>query len=292
MLKFELHLPVTRISDTIIDTLSIGCNKNKTPLSNAQIKSAIQKGALWLSRRNKTQRIRKLTKTLAADDTLHLYYDELVLSQQPPTAQLISDQHDYSIWYKPYGMLSQGSKWSDHCTIARWAETQLKPQRPAFIVHRLDRAASGLIIIAHSKKANKAFSHLFEQHLLSKHYRIICHGQLMKLDEQNEWRVTTPIDSKCAESRFAPIEYSSVLDMSLMDVEIVSGRKHQIRKHAASIGIPVVGDRLHGDKEKLEQAINLQLCAVSLAFDCPLSQQHQTFTLPEELQPSLSKLAK
>ncbi len=54
----------------------------------------------------------------------------------------------------PYGMLSQGSKWSDHCTIARFAQQHLTPERPVFIVHRLDRAATGLILIAHSKKTS------------------------------------------------------------------------------------------------------------------------------------------
>ena len=66
----------------------------------------------------------------------------------------------------------------DHCTIYRWAEQQLKPERPAFIVHRLDRAASGLIILAHSKKMAQTFSQLFKNHDIQKQYRATVEGEL------------------------------------------------------------------------------------------------------------------
>ena len=88
---------------------------------------------------------------LQQQDRLHLYHDPRVLSIEPAEARMIADEGAFSIWYKPFGMLSQGSKWADHCTISRWVETHLRPQRPAFVVHRLDRAATGLMIIAHAK---------------------------------------------------------------------------------------------------------------------------------------------
>ena len=66
-----------------------------------------------------------------------------------------------SIWYKPYGIYCQGSKWGDHHTIHRMAEQQL--QRPCFIVHRLDRATTGLVIVAHKKKIAAALAALFAQ---------------------------------------------------------------------------------------------------------------------------------
>ena len=88
-------------------------------LSNAQLKQAIQQGALWLTRGKSTQRLRRVKKPLKTADTLHFYYDEQVLSQQPNEALLIEDCTDYSVWYKPYGMLSQGSKWSDHPSLVQ-----------------------------------------------------------------------------------------------------------------------------------------------------------------------------
>lgn len=297
MIKFERHITISSTEDNIIGILAEECKEFS--LSNAQLKSAINKGALWLTRGKYTQRVRKVKKTLQVNDIVHFYYDEKVLSLQPPKASLISDETNYSVWYKPYGTLSQGSKWSDHCTIARWAETTLVPQRPAFIVHRLDRAASGLIIIAHSKKAAQAFSQIFEHHHLEKIYHIIVHGFLPSdINENNGLEITTNIDDKQAKSTFYPLEKNAENQLSLIKVSIETGRKHQIRKHAASVNLPVVGDRLHGDKtielfdDVRSEEINLQLCAVKLSFTCPFSQQEKNFELPPQLTLSLTEFVK
>jgi tRNA pseudouridine32 synthase/23S rRNA pseudouridine746 synthase len=283
--KFELHLNISHENCTVITELSQQCS-----LSNAQLKQAIQKGALWLTRGKGTQRLRRIKKPLKAGDTLHFYYDEQVLSQQPNEAILIEDCLDYSVWYKPYGMLSQGSKWSDHCTIARWAQSHLTPERAVFIVHRLDRAATGLILVAHSKKAARALSAMFEQHHLEKIYHIIVHGD-HRLRTQPE-NITTDVDGKSASSNFTHLAFNEKNDCSLVQVKIDSGRKHQIRKHAASINMPIIGDRLHGKTaDKLgsnNKGINLQLCAVSLSFICPLSGNKRDFVLPKTLMPSFS----
>ncbi len=283
-MKFELHLKVTTPT-TAIQLLSSHCN-----LTTAELKRAITKGALWLEKGQYTKRFRRLKKTLFANDILHFYYDEKILSQQVTAAQLIADEGDYSLWYKPYGMLSQGSKWSDHCTIYRWVESQLTPARPTFVVHRLDRAASGIMLIAHSKKAAKQLSQLFEHHQLEKYYYIICHGNHFKRPQPD--KITLPIMGKSANSIFRCLAYHNEQNMSLIEVNIGSGRKHQIRKHAAAIGYPVVGDRLHGDKKRqYPDNINLQLCAVSLAFTCPLTGKKRAYQLDKSLMPNLNKLA-
>jgi tRNA pseudouridine32 synthase/23S rRNA pseudouridine746 synthase len=291
MIKFERHITVSSNEKNIVEILAEACEEFS--LSNAALKSAINKGALWLSRGKYTHRIRKVKKSLLPQDIIHFYYNETVLSQKPPKALLITDAEQYSIWYKPYGMLSQGSKWSDHCTIARWAETTLLPQRPAFIVHRLDRAASGLIIIAHSKKAAQAFSNIFEHHQLEKIYHIIVHGILPEhIDENNGLEITGSIDDKNAKSTFFTQEINKEKRLSLIKVVIETGRKHQIRKHAASINLPVVGDRLHGDQSiRLPEEVNLQLCAVQLKFRCPFSQEEKFFELPTQLKLSLTELS-
>ena len=283
--KFELHIDIATDNSTVIAELNQQC-----PLSNAQLKQAIQKGALWLTRGKSTQRLRRIKKSLKVADTLHFYFDERVLSQQPGEALLIADLIDYSVWYKPYGMLSQGSKWSDHCTVARWAQTHLTPERPAFIVHRLDRAATGLILIAHSKKAASALSLMFEKHDLEKIYHIIINGD-HRLRPQPD-SLTSDVDEKSARSHFTHIDYDEKNNASLVQVKIDTGRKHQIRCHAASIDMPVIGDRLHGKTAEVnfDSEINLQLCAVSLSFVCPLTTEQRSFKLPEHLMPSLNAL--
>jgi len=294
---FEHHLKLNNITNNSLDTNSItaltalfdSLAKTNNRLSKAQLKQAISKGALWLTRGKHTQRLRRVKKNLQQSDELHFYYNEAVLTSEVPTAVLISDEVHYSVWYKPFGMLSQGSKWSDHCTIARFAQQYFPAERAVFIVHRLDKAATGLILVAHSKKAAQALSAMFENRTtnnnsLEKYYQIIVHGN-HSLNKQPQV-ITTEVDGKSARSTFRCLTYSETKEQSLIEVKIDSGRKHQIRVHAASIGLPVVGDRLHGIADNNE-ALDLQLCAVSLRFICPMTQQEQSFKLPEDLRPQL-----
>jgi len=298
--KFEWHIKAsTQTDNTAIRWLESYAESQDCKLSKNELKQAISKGALWLTpakNKKQTQRLRRVKKQLSIGDELHFYYNSEVLATPIPQALLVEDLVDYSVWYKPYGMLSQGSKWSDHCTIARFAQQNLPNERPAFIVHRLDRAATGLIIIAHSKKAARALSNMFEHHHLEKHYNIIVHGDHSKRSQPEV--IATDVDGKSARSTFTCLAYDSETDRSLIKVKIDSGRKHQIRIHAASIGMPVVGDRLHGIADENESA-NLQLCAVSLRFTCPLptketltteqnnNNQERFFELPETLKPQL-----
>lgn len=197
-----------------------------------------------------------------------------------PEAELLFDEGDYSLWYKPYGMLCQGSKWGDHATINRYAELNLKPQRPAFIVHRLDRAASGLVLLAHSKKAAAALANMFERRLVEKYYQVIVEGQCPQ-----QQTIDTPIDGKNAVSHAQLLKYDESTNRSLVKVVIETGRKHQIRRHMASIGFPIVGDRLHG--QALEGEIDLQLTSCFLKFECPISNTIKVFELPQKYRPPL-----
>jgi tRNA pseudouridine32 synthase/23S rRNA pseudouridine746 synthase len=290
---FEHHLKLDNTIDgnslTALTALYDSLDKTDNSLSKAQLKQAISKGALWLTRGKHTQRLRRLKKIMQLGDELHFYYNEAVLASEVPEAILISDELDYSVWYKPYGMLSQGSKWSDHCTIARFAQQYFTSERTVFIVHRLDKAATGLILIAHSKKAAQALSSMFENRTTNdsafdKYYQIIVHGN-HSINKQPQV-ITANVDGKSACSKFSCLNYDEIKDKSLIEVKIDSGRKHQIRVHAASIGLPIVGDRLHGIANKNEP-LNLQLCAVSLRFICPMTQKEQCFLLPDKLRPKL-----
>lgn len=261
----------------------------KTNLSKQTIKSIMKKGAVWLTRGNHTRRLRRANSILKPDDEVHLYYNADVLDAQVPEAQLISDEGAYSIWHKPCGMLSQGSKWGDHTTISRWAETQLQPERPAFIVHRLDKATSGLMIIAHSKTMAKTFSRLFESRLINKKYQAIVGGRLLAAVT-----VDQPLDGKKAISHFCEQAYDKLANISLLDVDIETGRKHQIRQHLSAHGYAILGDRLYGDycDAQYVEPINLQLCAYQLVFMCPVSGQEKRFELPQSLKLNFPVLAK
>ena len=111
---FECHISVTEEETKAVKLLA-----ETSGLSHQRIKQAMQRGAVWLSNRQGTRRLRRANKKLKQGDELHLYFDEKVLASEVPAARLIADEGAYSIWFKPFGMLCQGSKWGDHCTINR-----------------------------------------------------------------------------------------------------------------------------------------------------------------------------
>ena len=246
------------------------------PLSRSIIKDAMQKGAVWYKRGKHTQRIRRQDRKLEAGDELFLYYNESVLAQVSPKAELIADESDFSVWYKPSGMLSQGSKWSDHCTINRWAETQVQPQRPAFIVNRLDRAAQGLMLIAHTKSMARFLSNLFEKHTIYKAYVAKVQGTGIQ-----EGICTLPIGDKEAISNVHLLDKNT--KNSLVKVEIKTGRKHQIRIHLASLGYPIIGDRQRHLGPHTE---DLALACSELAWTDANGTERQ-YSLPGHLLPQL-----
>jgi len=275
---FEKHVDVTETGLTAVDLLS-----DVTELSKQAIKQAMTKGAVWLTRGKNTQRLRRARRTLKKDDIVHLYYNPEILASIPTNAILIADEGDYSVWHKPYGLLSQGSKWSDHCTITRFASQHLEPERPAFIVHRLDRAATGLILVAHSKKATAALTDLFQKREINKQYQAIVQGQFP--DSPKMLTLDTPIDDRAAISHIQLIKYSEKRNCSLVSVDIETGRKHQIRKHLSEAGYPILGDRLYG--KETTPTLNLQLTAVSLSFKCPLTHKSRRYELDSDLRPQL-----
>ncbi|MBT3308126.1 MAG: RluA family pseudouridine synthase [Gammaproteobacteria bacterium] len=267
----ELHLTLTEEGQTAVSLLA-----THTPLSKGRIKQVMQCGAVWLTRNNGTERIRRAKRLLKSGDQLHLYYNPKVIDQTPPAATLLYDGKEFSVWNKPCGMLSQGSKWGDHTTLYRWAEQQLTPQRPAFIVHRLDRAAQGLMLLAHSKKSAAALSALFQQRRIKKIYRATVHGLFEA--KQQPLTIETTIDSKPACSHITLLKPLPEQGRSLLEISIESGRKHQIRRHLSEAGYPIVGDRLYGGSDDRE---DLMLCSYELSFTSPFDGETKQFRMDD-----------
>lgn len=276
----EFHIPITQSDMTAVD-----CLAEASGLSKQLLKQVMQKGCVWLEQHNARgdekqfiQRLRRAKRVLKPGETLHFYYDEAVLAVKPEAATLISDEGSYSVWSKPAGTRSQGSKWSDHCTLYRWSEQNLSPERPAFIVHRLDRAASGLMLLAHKKQVTAQLTRMFAKRQIEKRYQVMVEGDFSTHipSDESTLSIRTNVDDKAATSHVQFISYDKESDESLLGVQIESGRKHQIRVHLASVGFPVVGDRLHGSGKNQK---DLQLAAVELKFLCPVTGDAKSFAL-------------
>lgn len=254
-----------------------------TDLSQAKIKDAMQKGAVWLSRDKRKIRLRRASKALQVGDQLDMNYNAELLEQTVPPSVLIHDAVDYSVWYKPYGVHCQGSRWGDFASINRWVEINLPTiqncaARPVQLVHRLDRATTGIMLLCHSKSATRLFSEMFTQRKIRKQYQAIAHGDFSI--ESAAYEVNLPVDGKPASTVF--LDSVCKGDYSLVDIELITGRKHQIRQHLSLLGHPVVGDRLYGRGVQDEK--DLQLQSVSLRFQCPIRNNEQYFEVEDHLR--------
>ena len=121
-------------STTTVDALA-----DASGLPKQRIKDAMAKGACWWTQKGKQVRLRKAKRELKPGTRIQLFYDDQVLARKPETPKLLENKGRYSIWFKPHGLLSQGSQWGDHCSLLRLAEIKLNT--PCFLVHRLDADA-------------------------------------------------------------------------------------------------------------------------------------------------------
>jgi len=180
---------------------------------------------------------------------------------------------------KPAGLLTISTNKEKNRTLYAHLFDHVKSKRPPeklFIVHRLDREASGLLVFAKSETAKRRLQDQFKGHSTHRIYRAVTERR-MPHDRYT-------IDSYLAENRIhrsystrdpsqgqRAVTHVRVLrrtrHRTLVEVELETGRKHQIRAHLAEQGHPIVGDHAYGS---LYNPIRrLALHAVKLAFKHP-----------------------
>jgi len=264
-MKLQREIRAHTSGERAIDLLAVSVPE----LSRQQIKKAMQSGAVWIKQGKHEKRLRRVTQPMQAGSAIVIYYDEDLLARKTEVATLLADEHDYSVWIKPAGMLAQGTKYGDHCSLLFAVEQHFKPRRACFLVHRLDSAASGLMLVAHNSRAAAAFSEMFQKRQMTKRYRVMVEGLL----DKNIKTINEPLDDKEAITHIENCAHTTEGRSELL-VLIETGRKHQIRRHLAGIGHPVIGDREYGSSFLKEP---LQLVATELSFQCPLTNKKQQF---------------
>lgn len=253
-----------------VEILSAG-----TRLVPDAVRDAMEKGSVWISRKGKTERLRAASYQLAAGDVIELYYDEALLGNVPPEPECISDQIKYSVWNKPAGLLSQGTRFGDHCSLLRYAERYFRPERKAYLVHRLDREVQGIMLIAHTRAAAEELSRLFREQKISKTYSALVLGKVG--DAGATARIDAALDGKPALTEYRIDAWLPEKNATLVTVMIRTGRLHQIRRHFEMTGHPVIGDPRYGKGNKNREGILLK--AVSLGFRCPFQKRDVEFAL-------------
>ena len=241
-------------------------------LSKSTLKKVLNNGGVWvrLFNKSKLSRSRRATHELNLESQIEFYFDPKLTNMEIPQAVELTKYKDWGLWYKPSGLLSQGTEFGDHCSILRQIE---KAKNKAWLVHRLDREAQGLMLFAYNKNAAGIFSGLWQKHEVRKFYKVEVMGRIESAGEINE-----SLDGKSAKTTYVILEALSHTTKLL--VEIHTGRLHQIRRHFSFIGHPVLGDPKYGTGNKNNEG--LKLMAYQLMFRDPISKKEINFELPEK----------
>lgn len=199
---------------------------------------------------------------------------------------------------KPSGLLSMASERERD----RTAYAQLmhharrgdpKSRERVFIVHRLDKETSGLMVFARSEEAKRFLQDHWDQ--TKKRYLAVTTGRPRAesgryethLDESDPLRVRS-LPKPGNKTRHAVTEYRVIQSCerhSLVELTLVTGRRHQIRVHLAGDGCPIIGDERYGNGSN--PAGRLGLHSASLEFRHPVTKQQLRFESP--LPPELAK---
>lgn len=176
-----------------------------------------------------------------------------------------------------------GSRTLQNALVARYPElVELGAARGYGLVQRLDFGVSGLVVVARSVRAHEALVAAFTAREPEKRYRALTLGPL----PAPEGAVTTPVEARESESRWKTLNRTPAGGkvVSLVTLHPLTGRKHQLRIHMASVGCPILGDKQHGEETlAFSKQIGLKriaLHAESLAFTHPATGEAMSFAAP------------
>ncbi len=212
--------------------------------------------------------------------------------------KVIYEDNHIIVVIKPAGIPVQQDKTGDKDMITIIKEyLKEKYNKPGNVylglVHRLDRMVGGLMVFAKtSKAASRISEYIREKNFKKKYYaivngkleinkKVILENYLVKNEKMNMSRVVDPNtkNAKYAQLEYTPIKNIRLRDKeyTLVDIDLKTGRHHQIRVQFSSIGNPLYGDQKYGQKQnKVGQ--NLALWSYYLSFFHPTKDEYLEFT--------------
>lgn len=203
----------------------------------------------------------------------------------PKGIKVIYDDRDLIVIHKSSGLLSVETDAVKENTAHYLLTNYIRKGNPKakaelFVVHRLDRDTSGLLIFAKTAEVLDNFIEQWKD--VKKTYTALVHGNLKEksgiiesyLVENSVYRVRSVMDPDVGE--YARTGYKVIKeseDYSLLEIDLLTGKKHQIRVHFSEMGHPVVGDKKYGSDSRGRMALH----ALSIRFKHPFSNEEMFF---------------
>ena len=214
---------------------------------------------------------------------------------QPPMSpylEIIYQDDDMVVLNKSSGLLSVPGRLPEHQDCLQNRVQRVLPT--ATVVHRLDMATSGIIIMALNKPAHVAISRQFEQRKTKKSYIARVFGKVTEIEGSVDlplicdWpnRPKQMVDhdnGKQSLTNYSVLSYSTLSsgdESTLIELRPVTGRSHQLRVHMLAIGHPILGDRLYAHEKALSISSRLNLHARNLSLTHPVTGELLCFIAP------------
>ena len=186
---------------------------------------------------------------------------------------------------KPSGLLAVPGRGADKQDCLSSRVQLLYPE--ALIVHRLDMATSGLMLMARGIGMQRALSRLFEHREIHKRYLAVVDGRLTPAPTPDGWglidlpivvdwprrplRIIDSVLGKPSQTRWRALAFDEATHSTRVELEPLTGRSHQLRVHLQALGHPILGDALYAPEAAQAKAPRLLLHACALGFVHPVS---------------------
>ena len=275
---------------------------NEKGQTRSSIQKLIKSGLVYIDNKKTT----KSSQILSNGNTI-LIENKKIYKENFPDLKYIFKDDFLLIIDKPSGQTVHSGIKTQHNTLAH----QLQNIFPKLInvgdkgrngiVHRLDKETSGLLIVALKNSSYIKMNEIFKNRKIEKNYIALLHGHLM----QPQGSIIAPIGRNPKNrtkqilintGRKAITEYKLIKkykNCSLVDINLKTGRTHQIRVHFNSIGHPIVGDKKYGKSNYKHDQLNRHfLHAYKIKFKHPINQEDLIFSsdLPNDLSRYLDNL--
>ncbi|WP_413288321.1 RluA family pseudouridine synthase [Bdellovibrio sp. HCB337] len=209
---------------------------------------------------------------------------------QPRGFRILHEDLDVIVGNKAPGLLTVAAKWENENTVHNLLNQYVRKGNPrsnkcVYVVHRLDQATSGVLIFAKTEAVQQYLKNNWKSTI--KTYYAIVHGHLAKksgiissyLSEDENYMVHSSEDADSG--KLAETEYTVLKEtpkFSLLKINLLTGKKNQIRVHMAEAGHPLVGDSKYGpDKQKFN---DLRLHSSEIEFTHPHKKVRMSFKAP------------
>lgn len=268
-------------------TISPELSGKKIERALSEIFPKLSSGALYKALRKKDIKANgariKEGYIVKSGDILDVYIsDEFLYGINKPKQYMfdvVYEDENLIVVNKYPGIPVQPDKENNNDTLISQIQDYLKA--PAYLCHRLDRNTGGLLISAKNHESENVLMELIKNREITKFYRCAVYGRMPQNEatlvhylEKNESQSRVYIQAKRTPqsieiiTKYRVFKYDSNKNISHLEVELITGRTHQIRAHLAYIGHPIIGDGKYGTNEinRLFGITKQQLWACKLVF--------------------------